>query len=206
MTSSFYPKATRYFATLTPDRPIFQGDIFRGAFGVFWRHPAAVKAVLSGQPIPTAPAYPSLDELRSHVFVNGRGYGVLLPQPCEYSEDEKGSTHPYRLVAPLFPLDSKAGVDAKLVREGRVAHTLWVPRWTSNGPQDYFADLRLTTSIDAAFVTRASRVAAMSRVAWMAMADRLSRYFAGIPIDSAAFALEQAGLHPDAASRGLTVP
>lgn len=189
MPESFYPNASRYFATLSPERPIFQGDVFRGAFGAFWRHPEA----------PATPQYPSLDQLRSHVLVQGRGYGMLLPQPCEFSESEKGAVHPFRLVAPLFPLDARAGVDHALVRQGRVGHTVWVPRWTSRGPQDYFGDLRLTTSIDTAFLTRTTRVAALSKTAWLALVDRLSRYMVGIPLELHEFALQQGVAHPDAA-------
>ena len=132
----------------------------------------------------------------------GRGYGILLPQPCDFSEQEKGATHPFRLVAPLFPLDARAGVDHALVRAGRVGHTLWVPRWDNRGPQDYFADLRLATSIDATFLTRETRVAALSSAAWLSMADRLSRYFVGIPLDATAFAVQQGWLHPDSPGSG----
>ncbi len=191
-----YPRPGKYFATLTGERPIFQGDIFRGAFGAFWRHPAAVTAALAGQPTPVDPAFPALESLLAHVLVKGQGYGMLLSQPCEYSESEKGATHPFRLIAPLLPLNARAGVDHELVRAGRVGHTLWVPRWTEQGPQDYVADLRLTASVDATFITRTTRVAALSRPAWLSMADRLSRYFVGIPLDAAAFAVEQADRYP----------
>ncbi len=122
---------------------------------------------------------------------------MILPQPCEYSEGEKGATHPFRLVAPLFPLDRHAGVDHVLVRAGEVGHTIWVPNWTTGSPQDYFVDLRLTTSIDATFIRRGARAAALSKVAWMTLADRLSRYFVGVPLDASAFALVQGHLHPD---------
>ena len=196
MTDHFYPKPGKYFAPLTTDRPVFQGDVFRGGFGAFWRHPAAVAAVLAGQPVPALPRSPTLGELESVVLVRGQGYAMLLPQPCEYSDGEKGATHPYRLVAPLFPLDRHAGVDHALVRAGAVGHTLWVPRWRDSGPQDYFVDLRLTTSIDAAFLTRESRVAALAGAAWIAMADRLSRYFVGVALDTGAFALSQGHVHP----------
>jgi hypothetical protein len=196
-TEAFYPRPSRYFASLAPDRPIFQGDVFRGVVGAFWRHPEAVRAALAGQPMPPTPPFPNLDELRSHVLVQGRGFGMVLPQPCEYADGEKGATHPFRLVAPLFPLDARAGVDHQLVRDGRVGHTVWVPRWTRRGPQDYFADLRLTTSVDATFLTHDHRVAALSRPAWMALADRLSRYFVGIPLQLDEFALRQGLLHPD---------
>ena len=112
---AFYPRASRYFARIEPDRPLFQGDIFRGAFGAFWRHPAAVRASLAGMSQPEDPAYPGLDRLKRHALVQGQGYGMLLPQPCEFSEFEKGATHPFRLVAPLFPLNARAGVDHALV-------------------------------------------------------------------------------------------
>jgi hypothetical protein len=204
VTDRFYPKPSRYFAQLHPDRPIFQGDVFRGGFGAFWRHPAARRSILAGEPPPVAPEFPRLDELHRHTLlkgpgVKGQGYAILLPQPCEYAEQDKGATHPFRLVAPLFPLTVRAGVDHELVRAGRVGHTLWVPRWTARGPQDYFADLRLTASIDATFLTRETRVAALSQAAWLSMVDRLSRYFFGIPLDVNAFAVQQGILHPDSA-------
>ncbi len=193
-----YRKPGRYFAAITQDRPLFQGDVFRGGFGAFWRHPEAVRAAMAGQPLQADPRYPTLETLVDAVHIRGEGYAMLLPQPCEYSESEKGARHPFRLAAPLIPLTASAGVDHALVRQGRVGHTIWVPRWTQSGPQDYFVDLRLTASIDSAFLTRATRVAALSRTAWLALADRLSRYFVGMPLDSAAFALSQGHLYPDA--------
>jgi len=126
----FYPKPSRYFATLSADRPLFQGDIIRGVFGAWWRHPESVRATLAGRPVPSDPRFPALDELRSNVLVRGKGYGMLLPQPCEFSEGEKGATQPFRVVAPLFPLDRNADVDHDRVRKGLVGHTLWVPRWS----------------------------------------------------------------------------
>lgn len=199
MNSGAYPKPSRYFAGGVDEaRPLFQGDIFRGGFGAFWRHPATQRAILAGESAPSEPTFPTVSELRQEAFIRGAGYAMLLPQPCEFSESEKVATHPFRLVAPLFPLNAEAGVDHAKVRGGLVGHTIWVPRWTSIGPQDYFVNLRLTASIDSTFVTRKSRVAALSATAWMVLADRLSRYFVGMPIDSAAFVVGQASLHPDA--------
>lgn len=198
MSSGAYPKAGRYFAkNVDESRPIFQGDIFRGGFGAFWRHPEVQRSVLAGRPVPDDPAFPSESELRQSAWLRGAGYAMLLPQPCEFSEAERGSTHPFRLVAPVLPLNSDAGVDHDKVRHGLVGHTIWVPRWQTKGPQDYFVNLRLTASIDAAFLTRRTRVAGLSSAAWMVMADRLSRYFVGIPLDAAAFALDQASFYPD---------
>jgi hypothetical protein len=67
VTDRFDPKASRYFARLDPERPIFQGDIFRGGFGAFWRHPEAVRSALAGSTPPASPPFPGLDELRSLV-------------------------------------------------------------------------------------------------------------------------------------------
>ena len=50
MTERFYPKPGRYFAPLSDDRPLFQGDIIRGVFGAWWRHPESVRATLAGHP------------------------------------------------------------------------------------------------------------------------------------------------------------
>ncbi len=123
---------------------------------------------------------------------------MILPQPCEYSEGEKGDTHPFRLAAPLFPLDRNADVDHDKVRNGEIAHTLWVPRWRNSGPQDFYADLRVTASVDRSFLRRDTRAAALSRAAWLALVDRLSRYFVGVPLDVTVFGLAQGSLHPDA--------
>ncbi len=202
----YYPKPHRYFARMTDDRPLFQGDVIRGAFGAWWRHPEAVRSQLAGQQTPADPRFPTLDELRSQVIVRGKGYGMLMPQPCEFSEDEKGASHPFRLVAPLFPLDRHADVDHDRVRKGLVGHTIWVPRWSEHGPQDFYVDLRWITSVDATFIDRKVRVAALSPAAWTSMADRLSRYFVGIPLDVGAFAMGQASLHPDTEERQGSTP
>ncbi|MEI6622193.1 MAG: hypothetical protein WCP28_09830, partial [Actinomycetes bacterium] len=191
MTDRYYPKPGRFFAATTGERPIFQGDIFRGAFGAWWRHPHTGRAVLAGETPPPNPPFPTITDLTANVNIQGRGYAMILPQPCDYSETEKGATHPFRLVAPLFPLDRHANVDPAGVRNGAIGHTFWVPRWTQRGPQDYFVDLRLTTSVDATFVRRDTRVASLSRASWLALADRLSTYFVGIPLDAAAFAVTQ---------------
>lgn len=163
-----------------------------------WRHPEAVRARLAGVTPPPHPPFPTLDTLRTHVLVRGKGYGMVLPQPCDFSEAEKGATHPFRVVAPLLPLDKDADVDHNLVRKGLVGHTVWVPRWREGGPQDYYVDLRWATSVDAAFLSHERRVAALSGPAWLALADRLSRFYVGMPLDATTFVIEQGSRHPDA--------
>ena len=89
---------------------------------------------------------------------------------------------------------------ADLVRSGEIGHTLWVPQWKKSGVQDFYLDLRLTTSIDRAFLTRDTRVAALSKGAWVAMVDRLRRYFIGVPVSVGDFAMSQGLLYPDASN------
>ena len=62
--------------------------------------------------------FPTTSELMQDVLIRGAGYGMLLPQPCEYAEEEKGATHSFRLVAPVFPFDRGAGVGPALIHRG----------------------------------------------------------------------------------------
>ncbi len=197
MTERFYPKPNKYFAKNSLNRSIFQGDIFRGAFGAFWPHPAVNDFYIADEEVPTNLPFPSVDQIRRNAQIRGKGYAMILPQPCDYSEGEKGDTHPFRVVAPLMPIDKHAGLAPDKVRNGEIGHVFWVPTWRSKGPQDYFVDLRWTASIDRAFITREMRVAALSSNAWFALADSLSRFFIGVPLASEDFALEQASFHPD---------
>jgi hypothetical protein len=197
VTERFYPKSSKYFAKNSLARPVFQGDIFHGAFGAFWPHPAVNNYYIADEEVPTSLPYPSVDQIRRDAQIRGKGYAMILPQPCDYSEGEKGDTHPFRVVAPLVPLNKHAGLDHDKVRNVEIGHVFWVPTWKNEGPQDYFVDLRWTASIDRAFITREMRVAALSPNAWLALVDSLSRFFIGVPLASEDFALEQAALHPD---------
>ena len=198
MTGSYYPSADHYFASgVDASRPIFQGDIFAGGFGAFWAHPEAVRATRADQPLPVDPAFPITADLLSDVHLTGK-YAILLPHPCDYSEGEKGESHPLRLVAPVAPA-SETKVPVKVLRRGQVGHLLWLPRWPGlRGEEDWVANLRLATSIDAAFLSRRNRRAALSVGAWVAMNDKVSEFFTGMRLDRQGFVLERADLHPDA--------
>lgn len=197
VSNGFHPQASSYFSPTTLERPIFQGDIFRGAFGAFWPHPAVKNFQLQDQQVPDVLPYPDLAAVNKQVQIRGEGYAMILPQPCEYSEGEKGDTHPYRVVAPVLPLNHQAGLDQNKVRSGEIGHVFWVPNWKAGKIKDYYVDLRWTAAIDKAFVSRQMRVAALSPAAWLSLVDRLSRYFVGIAVATDNFALEQALLHPD---------
>ena len=124
-------------------------------------------------------------------------YGLLLPHPCDFAEDGKGPTQPQRLIAPVLPA-SRTKVPLKQLRSGSVGNLIWVPSWSSAITEpDWYADLRYCTSIDAAFLARSNRLAAMSPGSWLALNDKLTRYFTGIAMDRARFVIQRSDLHPD---------
>ena len=176
-TPTFYPSAEHYFVRQVSEiRPIFQGDLFAGVFGAFWAHPVAVAARRAGAPAP---------------------YGLLLPHPCDFADDGKGAVQPQRLIAPVFPA-SRTKVQLKQLRSGSVGHLIWIPSWSSAITEpDWYADLRYCTSVDAAFLARGNRLAAMSPGSWLALNDKLTRYFTGIAIDRPRFVIQRSDLHPD---------
>jgi hypothetical protein len=124
-------------------------------------------------------------------------YGLLLPHPCDFAEDGKGSQQPQRLIAPVYPA-SRTKVPLKQLRSGSVGNLIWIPNWSSAiAEPDWYADLRYCTSVDAAFLARGNRLAAMSPGSWLALNDKLTRYFTGIAMDRARFVIQRSDLHPD---------
>ena len=124
-------------------------------------------------------------------------YGLLLPHPCDFAEDGKGAVQPQRLIAPVFPA-SRTKVPLKQLRSGSVGNLIWIPNWSSAiTEQDWYADLRYCTSVDVAFLARSNRLAAMSPGRWLALNDKLTRYFTGIAIDRPRFVIQRSDLHPD---------
>ena len=124
-------------------------------------------------------------------------YGLLLPHPCDFADDGKGAVQPQRLIAPVFPA-SRTKVQLKQLRSGSVGHLIWIPSWSSAITEpDWYADLRYCTSVDAAFLARGNRLAAMSPGSWLALNDKLTRYFTGIAIDRPRFVIQRSDLHPD---------
>ena len=182
---------------MNASRPIFQGDLFAGVFGVFWAHPVAVAARRAGLRFPQEPLpFPSTTDLLNDVYLDGT-FGLLLPHPCDFAEDGKGAVQPQRLVAPVFPA-SRTKVPLKQLRSGSVGHLIWLPKWSPAITEpDWCADLRLCTSIDAAFLAHSNRLASMSPGSWLALNDKLTRYFTGIAVDRTRFVIQRSDLHPD---------
>lgn len=207
----WYPKREAYYADLTPEREIFQGDIFRGVPTAFVGHPAAREAAFAEEDRPTpADAERSLSpaDVLDATAIFG-SYSMILPHPCDYSEGEKGSSHSVRQVARLERIrDHQFG--RKEIEAARVHHTIWVPSWDTDDPaDDWFVDLRSTSSVDAAYLNPTRRVAALSPPAWMALLRRLINFYTRTSIDLGLLANE-AHQHPDyttehLAARGLIV-
>lgn len=194
----WYPKREAYFARLVPGREIFQGDIFRGVPTGFVGHPAAREAAFAMEPPPgpedaERPLTP--EDVLAATTIFG-SYSIVLPHPCDFSAGEKGSSHSIRQVARLERIaDHRFG--RKEIESARVHHTIWVPTWDSDDPaDDWFVDLRSISSVDAAYLNPARRVAALSGPAWMALQRRLISFYTRTSIDLTLLVLE-AHHHPD---------
>jgi hypothetical protein len=198
--AGWYPDRDTYFARLRPDRPISQGDIFRGVPTVFVGHPAARAAAFAEEPAPSPqeaerPLLP--EQIRASISVLG-SYSMVLPHPCDFSEAEKGASHSVRHVARLDQI-SRHPFTRKQVEAARVHHTIWVPDWERAQPDyDWFVDLRSTTAVDAAYLNPARRVAVLSGPAWIAVMRRLAHFYTRHAIDVVELAFHESVTRPDA--------
>lgn len=194
----WYPRREAYFADLSPDRQIFQGDIFRGVPTAFLGHPAAREAAFAMERAPTsinAERPLTAADVQDATSIFG-SYSIILPHACDFSEGEKGAGHSIRQVARLERVaDHPYG--RKEIEAGRVHHTIWVPPWDSDDPAaDWFVDLRTTSAVDAAYLNPVRRVAALGPPAWMAMLRRIINYYTRTGIDLALL-VHEAHQHPD---------
>lgn len=187
-----------YLGSFSQDRPFFQGDVFRGVPAVLAAHPAAIQADYAATPL--SPAWgaplPSYEQARASLQLEGR-YSILLPNPCEFSEEEKGTGHRERVVAQVRPI--KEVENQKAVRTGRGAiSTFWMPHWDApdRPERDMYASLRRITSVDVAYLSRANRVAVLSRPAWVVLIQRLSAFFGGVSLGYDEIAEQVAHLFP----------
>lgn len=197
---AWYPSRDAYFAELRPDRSIFQGDIFRGVPTVFVAHPAAREAAFAElpPPLPQEAERPlTAEEVAEGVVVRGPR-AMVLPHPCDFSEEEKGATHSVRLVARVLRI-GETPFAPKQVARGQIHHTVWVPdpERAELSDRDWVVDLRTATSVDRAFLNVERRVAALSGPAWMALMRRLVHFYTRYSMPLEALALQEAHQHPD---------
>ncbi len=195
---AWYPNRDSYFADLTPERVIFQGDIFKGVPSAFVAHPATREAVFAMGRLPTPaeaerPLRP--EEIQESTSIHG-SYSMVLPHPCDFSAGEKGATHTVRQIARLDRVQGRFKL--KDVNSGRVHHAIWVPAWDSDDQNnDWYVDVRSATPVDGAYLNPTRRVAALSGPAWIAVMRRLAFFYSRFTIDDRLLALEQAHQHPD---------
>lgn len=197
---AWYPNADAYFvADLGDERPVFQGDVFRGVPTVFVDHPESNARVFAAEepPTPAEAERPlTAEEVRAVTVIKG-GCTMVLPHPCDFAEGEKGSTHSTRIVARLERI-ADGRFARKQVLRGAVHHTVWVPDWDSLRPgDDYVLDLRTTTAVDQAYLNPVRRVAALTGPAWLALMRRLAYFYTRTVVDDRVLALEQSYQHPD---------
>jgi hypothetical protein len=196
----WYPRRDSYYAALDDTRPIFQGDIFRGVPTVFVAHPAAREAAFAEAraPSPQEAERPlTAEQVREGIVVHGPR-AMVLPHPCDFSEDEKGATHSTRLVARVLRIGQTPFAPKQVVR-GQIHHTVWVPDRDHDevGPHDWLVDLRTATPVDRAFLNVERRVGALSGAAWMALMRRLAHFHTHLSIPLALLAQQEAHQHPD---------
>jgi hypothetical protein len=198
--AAIYPvRELFYVGELSEDRPIFQGDIFRAVPAVRATHPAVVESDFAAlaTPLPRDVAIPSFAQARDALVLEG-GYSLLLPNPCEFSEEEKGANHRERILAHIRPI--REASNQKVVRQGAGAlSTFWLPSWDEPlvVERDLFASFRRISTVDAAYLSRSRRVAALSRPAWIVLIQRLCAYFGGISLSAETIATQVAHLYPE---------
>jgi hypothetical protein len=198
--AGWYPKREKYFADLSLDRIVFQGDIFRGVPTAYLDHPASREAAFAYEPPPT-PAEAERPLAATDVkdaAVIGGPLAMVLPHPCDFSEEEKGATHSLRVVARLRRI-SETEFAPRQVQRAQIHHTVWVPDPERDdlSPDDFFVDLRTTTSVDQAYLNRERRIAALSGVAWIALMRRVAFYCTRFAMDARPLVLQEAHQHPD---------
>jgi hypothetical protein len=198
--AAIYPgRESFYVANLSPDRPIFQGDIFRAVPSVRATHPAIVETDFAAlaEPHSADVATPSVAEARAAVVLEG-GYSLLLPNPCDFSEEEKGANHRERILAHVRSI--REASNQRIVRQGTDAiSTFWLPSWEDphSVERDLFVNFRRVSTVDAAYLSRSRRVAALSRPAWLVLIQRLCAYFGGMSLSAEAIATQVSHLYPE---------
>lgn len=194
-----YPDRSSYYIKFTEDRPIFQGDVFRGVPAVRAAHPASLECAFAAASLPPARelAFPSYEHAKSSLLLDG-GYSILLPNPCESSETEKGASHQERILAQLRPI--REVENQKVIRTGRGAiYTFWLPHWEHRDrpERDMYASFRRISTVDAAYLSPTRRVAVLSRSAWIVLIQRLCAYFGGLSLGLDNIAQQVAHLFPN---------
>lgn len=128
---------------------------------------------------------------------------MVLPHPCDFSEEEKGATHSVRLVARVQRI-AETPFAPKQVARGQIHHTVLLPdpEQAELSDRDWVVDLRTATSIDRAYLNVERRVAALSGPAWMALMRRLVYFYTRHSLPLEPLALQEAHQHPDYQSLG----
>jgi hypothetical protein len=198
--AGWYPDRDHYLvADLDPARPIFQGDIFRGVPTAFVDHPAAHEANFAREdpPTPQEAERPLTAEAVRDVTVIRGSLAMVMPHPCDFSEEEKGATHDTRLVAEVREI-ANSQMSAKNIKGGRVHHCIWVPNPDANDiGQDWFVDLRTTTPVDRRYLNPERRMAALTGPAWIALMRRITVFYTRASLDTGGLVLQEAHQHPD---------
>lgn len=200
MASPYPARQLFYVRSLNAERPLFQGDIFRAVPSLQAAHPAVVESDFSASTLSSTVELPTptYEQTKASIVLQG-GVSMLLPNPCEFSEEEKGTNHRERILAQIRPI--REASNQRVIRQGTGAlYAFWLPSWNDvdNAERDLFVSFRRISTVDVAYLSHARRVAALSRAAWIILIQRLSAYFGGLALTPEAIALQVAHLYPEA--------
>jgi hypothetical protein len=178
---TWYPRRTHYFIPVADEADIEQGDIFWGVPTLIAAHPAVADQFQPpGElPLPEALEPPPLHEVQRGIRVHADAV-MVMPHTCDFYGPEKGRGHRERLVARVLSLRSAGIEHPELLRSGEgYAHTFFLPSWLdpTSSSDDVFVNLRSMTTVDASYLSRARRLACLSRAAVICLRRRLAQFF-----------------------------
>lgn len=131
----WYPRRSRYYASVESSAEIEQGDILWGVPSLRATHPAVADRF-----VPTGGTFaaeelepPALSDVLRGTRVDSQAV-MVMPHTCDFYGLEKGRTHPDRLVACIHPLTApvsrtriysvpaRASATRSFCRRGRTRH------------------------------------------------------------------------------------
>ncbi|MBI3969671.1 MAG: hypothetical protein HY332_00160 [Chloroflexi bacterium] len=179
---AWYPKRSHYYAACSEHDEIEQGDIFWGVPTLVARHPDLADAFQ--QPLRDLPQAEDLECPPISRVLSGVGLHrdpvIVMPHTCDFYGPEKGRANRARLVARIQRIVGSGVGEPAILRSGNgYNHTFFLPSWESPNRDldDMFVNFRFMTTVDAAYLSRKSRLARLSQPALVAFRRRVAHFF-----------------------------
>jgi hypothetical protein len=177
----WYPRRPHYYTPVGVDAEIEQGDIFWGVPSLTAVHPSVADQFRAPGRLPEAEELqpPALSEVLRGIRVYDDAV-IVVPHTCDFYAPEKGRTHQDRLVARIQRLAGSGVEDPNHLRSGEgYGHTFFLPSWErpTDPARDHFVNLRLMTTVDGSYLSRARRLARLSPAALICFRRRITQFF-----------------------------